>query len=77
MHEYGHSIQNCFYGPLMPFIVMIPSIIRFWYIEIFYYRKKKKYGKAYDSIWFEKQATNLGTNFYHNLLNNQKGKEIW
>lgn len=29
-HEHGHAIQNCFFGVLMPFIVNIPSAIRYW-----------------------------------------------
>ena len=24
-HELGHTIQNCYYGPFMPFLVSIPS----------------------------------------------------
>ena len=32
-HEFGHSIQNCYYGFLMPFIVCIPSAIRYWYVR--------------------------------------------
>lgn len=27
-HEFGHSIQNMIWGPLMPFIIGIPSLIR-------------------------------------------------
>ena len=30
LHECGHSIQNLMFGPLMPFIVSIPSAIRYW-----------------------------------------------
>ena len=33
-HEFGHAIQNCYFGPLFPFIVAIPSAIRYWYREI-------------------------------------------
>ena len=29
-HEHGHAIQNCFFGVFMPFIVNIPSTIRYW-----------------------------------------------
>ena len=31
LHEMGHGIQNLMYGFLMPFIVSIPSTIRYWY----------------------------------------------
>jgi hypothetical protein len=61
-HELGHSIQGCFFGPLMPFLVCIPSVIRYWYRVI-----RQKIGKPcstpYDGIWFEGQATRLGEEF--------------
>ena len=61
-HEFGHSIQNCFLGPFMVFLVAIPSFIRFWYREYLVKAKGGKYSDlpAYDSIWFEGSATNLG-----------------
>ena len=30
LHEAGHGIQNLFLGPLMPFVVCIPSAVRYW-----------------------------------------------
>jgi hypothetical protein len=58
-HEHGHALQNCYFGPLMPFIVCIPSAARYWYREI-----RRRIGKPcktdYDSIWFEGQATEWG-----------------
>lgn len=27
-HEYGHSIQNCIFGPLFPILIAIPSAVR-------------------------------------------------
>ena len=61
-HEYGHAIQNCYYGLLMPFIVCIPSFVRYWYREI---RHKRGLGNktAYDDIWFERQATEWGEKY--------------
>ena len=53
-HEYGHALQNCLYGPLMPFIVGIPSVIRYWY------RRMRKINTGYYDIWFERQATDFG-----------------
>lgn len=32
-HEFGHSIQNCYFGFLTPIIITIPSAIRYWYRE--------------------------------------------
>lgn len=63
-HELGHSYQNIMFGPLFPFIVAIPSVIRYWYREI------KKPTTSYDSIWFEGQATRIGTKVYNNWKNN-------
>ena len=59
-HEYGHSLQNAVYGPLFPFIVAIPSFIRYHYRDA---QEKKgiKPTTGYDDIWFEGQATDWGT----------------
>lgn len=59
-HEFGHAIQNCMYGPLMLFLVTIPSAIRYWYRELRYHRRGKTPKTDYDSIWFERQATIRG-----------------
>jgi hypothetical protein len=60
-HEHGHGIQNCYLGFLMPFMVCIPSAVRYWYRELKYSRKGKTPPTTYDSIWFEGSATKLGT----------------
>lgn len=63
-HEYGHSIQNLWWGPLFPFVIAIPSAIRYWYRKFymkFIYKNTRKKLPDYDSIWFEGQATRLGT----------------
>ena len=61
-HEHGHSIQNCFYGPFMPF-VNIQSSTRFLYRiaaqKLFPGIKLP----SYDSVWFEREATELGQKF--------------
>ncbi len=59
-HEFGHSIQNCKWGILMPFVICIPSAIRYWYREFKYNRKGLKCPTTYDSIWFENDASKLG-----------------
>lgn len=53
-HEYGHALQNCILGLLMPVVISIPSAIRY------HYRKGRKCKTAYEDIWFEKWATKLG-----------------
>lgn len=58
-HEFGHSLQNLIWGPLMLFVIAIPSFIRYHYQN---YRSKKGLpNKEYDAIWFEGQATKWGT----------------
>lgn len=59
-HELGHGIQNCYYGFFMPFIVCIPSAMRYWYREYITRIKPEIILPPYDSIWFEGQATRLG-----------------
>lgn len=61
-HEFGHSIQNCMYGPAMIVLVIIPSICRYWYRELFDISSP-----PYDSIWFEGMATRLGCEYYDAL----------
>lgn len=65
-HEIGHSIQNCWYGPLFIFLVAIPSAIRYQMWDYLDKKYRSKYGipKDYDSIWFEKQATELGGYYF-------------
>lgn len=63
-HEAGHGIQNIIFGVFMPFVVSIPSLIRYWYREFKFYKKGLKPTTDYDSIWFEKQATKLGQKYF-------------
>lgn len=59
-HEAGHGIQNIMFGFLTPFIVSIPSAIRYWYREL---TPNKKHPDYY-SIWFENQANKLGQKYF-------------
>ena len=61
-HEYGHFMQNAMFGILCPFLVDIPSAVRYHYREYIYKKDKLKYFilPDYYSIWFEKQANKLG-----------------
>ena len=57
-HEYGHSIQNMMWGPLMLLVITIPATIRYW---VRHFRSKKgKINPPYDSLWCEGQATRWG-----------------
>ena len=62
IHEFGHAIQNAKYGLAMPFIVCIPSAVRYW-IREFQYRSGNPPKTDYDAIWFEKEATELGAQY--------------
>ena len=57
-HEHGHGLQNCVLGPFMIFAVSLPSAIRYWYREL---KKNKASLKPYYGIWFESQASRIGT----------------
>lgn len=63
-HEFGHSLQNCYFGPFM-ILISLASAVRYWYREYLTKIKKIPYTElpAYDDIWFEGTATYLGT-FY-------------
>ena len=61
-HEFGHSIQNCRFGPLMPFLVSIPSSLRYHAHRI--RRRRGRPLPPYDAVWFEGQATRLGRMYF-------------
>lgn len=58
-HEHGHAIQNCYLGVFMPFVICIPSAIRYWY-RTFRTMAGLENKTKYDDIWFERTATELG-----------------
>ena len=55
-HEYGHTIQCLFLGPLYWVVVAIPSVI--WYHFFAGYRKR--HGIPYDTLFCERWATAWG-----------------
>jgi hypothetical protein len=71
-HEHGHAFHNCWFGPLMPFVISLPSAIRYWHRELVYYRKHKKPNTKYDDVWFEGTASSLGKDFMKWYENNTK-----
>ena len=58
-HELGHALQNAVYGVFMPFIVSIPSAVRYWHRR----GKDPATLPLYDAVWFEGQATEWGNQF--------------
>lgn len=65
-HEAGHAVQNIILGPLMPFIIGIPSFIRAYYREYLIKSNKKTINELpeYDAIWFEGWATKIGEKYF-------------
>ncbi len=63
-HEAGHGIQNIILGPFMLPIVSIPSFLRYHYRNFLRRRHPERQLPPYDSIWFEGQATRLGSYFF-------------
>ena len=69
-HEFGHSLQNIIFGPLHPFIVAIPSAIRY---QIFNYNySHNKPNPSYDAVWFEHTASTWG----HRAVNKIEGTTV-
>ena len=62
-HEYGHSIQSIFFGPLYLLIIGLPSILRVLYGSIYYLIKKTKWQKYYKG-YPEKWADELGMKYF-------------
>lgn len=78
-HEYGHFIQNFFFGPFMLFI-QAASAIRYWYRRFLEKYNKAKYETlpGYNTIWFEKQADKLGAKYFtlkYTPISKMRGKE--
>ena len=73
-HECGHGLQNIIWGPLMLFVISIPSLIRFWYIR-YLYKKSKPNVPDYYSIWFEEQADRWGWDYVYLAHINEHGKK--
>lgn len=57
-HEFGHTIQSAFLGPLYPFIIMLPSFIWCGVPYFAGYRKRRK--MSYYDFFPEKWADKLG-----------------
>ena len=62
-HEMGHAFQNCYLGFLMPFVIGLPSMSRYWF-RSFRERAGHPSRKPYDAIWFEGSATKLGYEYW-------------
>jgi len=47
-HEIGHALQNCLWGPLFPFVIAIPSAIRYQLREREELKNKVKFSSIFD-----------------------------
>ena len=65
-HEYGHTIQSLFFGPLYLLTVGLPSVIWAGHPAFQKLRRVKKLD--YDSVYPEKSATRLGLRFARTQL---------
>ena len=60
----------------MPFVVSLPSCIRYWIIYFKYDRKGLTCPYAYDSMWFEDAATQCGEYAVNYIKTKQEVKEL-
>ena len=65
-HEQGHGLQNIYWGVLMPFVITIPSAIRYWYRRALTARGRIDL-VPYSAIWFEADADRRGAELYEYL----------
>ena len=49
-HEIGHCLQNCVWGPLFPFVIAIPSVVRYWLREQKTFKNKVKFATTINFI---------------------------
>jgi hypothetical protein len=62
-HEFGHSIQSLFFGPLYLVLVGLPSILRVVYGTIHFRLYGKRWEHYYDG-YPENWADSLGAKFF-------------
>ena len=74
-HEMGHAFQNCYLGFLMPFIVGLPSMSRYWTRRL-QTRAGHPPKKDYDSIWFEGSATRIGYRYWDIMKEKTEGQAV-
>ena len=61
-HEFGHSIQNCYFGPFM-ILFSIMSVVRYWYRKAVKIMCPDKKLPPYDGMWLEGMATSIGNKY--------------
>ncbi len=61
VHEYGHTIQSLFWGPLYLLAVGLPSLVWAWAPP--FVRKRAKEHVSYFAVWPESRANELGERY--------------
>ena len=72
-HEYGHTIQSLFFGPLYLLSVGLPSVIWASVPALDTLRRKKQI--SYYSVYPEKWASSLGARFAKKAVPMPKGRK--
>lgn len=67
LHESGHTLQNILWGFLFPFVIGLPSFIRFHYRN-WRLNRGHTLKTTYDSIWFEHQASVWGEKYFFRFV---------
>ena len=50
-HEHGHGLQNIIFGPLTPFVICIPSAVRYWLFDCDTDKDKIKFLSIFCSLF--------------------------
>lgn len=61
VHEYGHTIQSAFLGPIYLLVIGIPSAI--WANLPYFEKKRRRTGQSYYDFIVENNANKLGSKF--------------
>lgn len=68
-HEYGHTIQSLFFGPIYLLSVGLPSIL---WAGLPCFRRMRQAGKrSYYSVYPERSATRLGERFAKQVISDR------
>ncbi len=73
-HEYGHTIQSLFFGPLYLLTVGLPSVL---WAGLPYFKKLRREGRrGYYTVFPEKQASGLGKRYAKKAVPIPKRKKL-
>lgn len=64
-HEVGHALQNCLWGPLFPFVIAIPSTIKYHLRNRKEFKDKVKFSMIFDIALLVFSAISLTLLFFN------------